>query len=771
MLVRPVHGLHFGATIGLILACIYSAPNTPSPSAAASNPLYTLTPRYPATAFRCATLPGTRHDDAMTRRRRFWVIIAVIGITAVLTAVVTVRATLDTAVSMWGVVSALVAFGTTVTGMRLLKLDGSRVVEAEIEAALVADVRRQLDEEERLQRLNDPWPIPLQLTPADPAITDHWRVIRRGDCDTPLPLTGSLPQIGTIFAAIPSGRMVIIGPAGSGKTVAARRLAMLRADDWQAGMPVPVLLSLAAWNLNRQSLRQWLIQQIAIDHPAVPRAGDLARTLLEGNRLLVILDGFDEIAPGARQQALTEINRNMRAAQMLVVTSRADEYKTDVTATDVLTGAAVLQLQPVPLATAFTFLQEASPPATAARWQHVQSRITDQDPLAVALRTPLFVTMARSLYDTAGADPGELLDQHRLPNRGAVERALLGQYLEQAVQRIATDGGADFSPRRVAAVRRHLRTLAAAVHAGQAGDVGWWRLPRIAPPAAVAGPITALITVAGAISCVVLLAAEWQYPDVALAGVLAGAVVAGPAWAAMMPPRSSMGARANVVPRWLRELPVPALFVLVAGCSILVATEGGLADVAGTRALLADVVGLAVVTVVTVWALSPSWGDVRFADWDRHRERWLTATVGLAAGSLVFLVGGIEAGLSTDRVRAFAALTTFTVAATTSGFTAARRPATPRPRPARTSMSRSRVVLSWLVALVLAAVTAGQGTAVWLNTGQLAVVAVMLAVAGRALAALGPGYREPRRVEPRLGDAAPVIVPQIGTGAVAGAAD
>ncbi len=705
----------------------------------------------------------------MTRRRRFWVVFGVVVVAFVLTTTVSVRATLSTAGTLWGVISALVAFGSTVTGMKLLKPAGAPPDGADLEGALVADVSRQLHEEERRQRLNDPWPIPVHLTPADAAITDHWQVIRAGDGDcTPLPLTGDLSQIDTLFSAVPSGRMVLIGPAGCGKTVAARRLAVLRADTWQAGRPVPVLLSLAAWNVTRQPLRHWLVQQVADDHPAVPQARAVARTLLEAGRLLVILDGFDELLPQARRRALSEINRNLSVTQLLVVTSRADEYTAEVTASDVLTAAAVLRLQPVPLTTAFTFLQEAGPPVTAARWRDVQARITEQDPLALVLRTPLFVTMARGLYDTAAADPADLLDRARLPDRASLERALLDQYVDQAARRIAAGSGAGVSTRQVARVHRHLRTLAALVRTGRSGDLSWWQTPRLVPATAVAAPICAVLAVLGAVSCAVVLGGRWQVPCTALFGTLTGIVVLVMAGAVVLPPRPPDGARHIGTPRWVRDLPAPALVAGAGAVSLLAAAAGGVVAAVGAGALVADLIGLLFVAVATVWVLSPSWVDPRYADRDRRRERWLCAALAFACGSAVYVIGGVEGQTGPGRVRQFAALTGFAVAAVVSGISAGRRPRG-QPRRTRTPASRARVVLSWLVAATVVAVPAVAGPVLWWDAGQAVLVAVMLWAGGHTLAGMGPGYRAPRRVAPRLGDTASVIVPRVGLGAVAGA--
>jgi len=187
----------------------------------------------------------------MTRRRRLLVTAAALAVAIALTTAVLVHTDLGTADSTWSVISGAIALASLVTGMLVPSFEApandARV--SEVDAALVADFGRQLREEERLQRLHDPWPIPVRVAPAGKKISDHWPVIRgRAGQDTAARLVGEITDIGQLFAAIPSGRLVLIGPAGAGKTVAARRLAVVRADAWRPGDPVPVLLSLASWD-------------------------------------------------------------------------------------------------------------------------------------------------------------------------------------------------------------------------------------------------------------------------------------------------------------------------------------------------------------------------------------------------------------------------------------------------------------------------------------------------------------------------------------------
>jgi hypothetical protein len=86
---------------------------------------------------------------------------------------------------------------------------------------LAAAIREQWRAEEGRRRIQDPFPLPVRWTVADPALSDDAvNIFRLADethaTDGSL-LDGSLRDAADVFSRIPSGRLVVIGPPGAGR--------------------------------------------------------------------------------------------------------------------------------------------------------------------------------------------------------------------------------------------------------------------------------------------------------------------------------------------------------------------------------------------------------------------------------------------------------------------------------------------------------------------------------------------------------------------------
>lgn len=93
-------------------------------------------------------------------------------------------------------------------------------------------------------------------------------------------------------------RLLIIGEAGSGKSVLLIKFILelieeaLNSFDY----PIPVLVSLATYSEDYLSFEEWLIDCIVRDSGEFGSNRTLAKKLVESKNIILLLDGFDEIA-------------------------------------------------------------------------------------------------------------------------------------------------------------------------------------------------------------------------------------------------------------------------------------------------------------------------------------------------------------------------------------------------------------------------------------------------------------------------------------------
>jgi transcriptional regulator with XRE-family HTH domain len=342
---------------------------------------------------------------------------------------------------------------------------------------LAFELRARLRREEEQRQIHDPVPLPVRWHTAPAELLDSWaniRAARPGASATPLDLTGQLDEVVDVYRRIPSGRLVVLGRAGSGKTVLTMRFVLGLLDANGPADPVPVIFGAGSWNPSATPFRDWLIEQLLRDHPGLaapgPESSTLATALVETGRILPVLDGFDEIAGGLHQAALTALNGTTLP---LVVTSRVGEYRAAVASTDVLTsaGAVVLtDLTPTDLADYLPRTTRRQGPAGSV-WEPVLAEVRahpDGD-LAAVLTTPLMVGTARTIYsDTPDHDPAELLD---LGDRETVERHLLASFVPTVYRHQPGRFGHD-----VDRVERWLGFLSHHLDRMGTHDLAWWQL-------------------------------------------------------------------------------------------------------------------------------------------------------------------------------------------------------------------------------------------------------------------------------------------------------
>lgn len=359
---------------------------------------------------------------------------------------------------------------------------------------LADQVVRRYRDQFRSQSIDQPAPLPVRWHVAAPHLSDHWSAIRRASLDAefgPLDLSGGFQQIRDVYWRVPSGRLVVLGEPGTGKSTLTLQLAVdLLATAPDRG-PVPVIFEVRGWNPLATPLQRWLGEQLLREFPGLAGAGrQPVADLLRSGAILPLLDGLDEIPPPVRRSAAAAINAYHLP---LVVTCRTAEYEDLVEQGAITAAAAVIVLDPLSADDVANYLRRTVPVQRdgSTKWDPVLAELhaRPEGPLAVALTTPLTVTLARQVYSEFRQQPTDLLG---LRTRAEVEDRLLDGFIPAVYEADAT-----------ADSRRWLTFLANHLHRLESRDVELWQLgDAVSRPARItltaAAVATAVATAGGA---------------------------------------------------------------------------------------------------------------------------------------------------------------------------------------------------------------------------------------------------------------------------------
>ncbi|MFE4059367.1 helix-turn-helix domain-containing protein [Streptomyces sp. NPDC059096] len=370
---------------------------------------------------------------------------------------------------------------------------------ADAAASLAREVRRRWQREEGHRRVHDPFPLPVRWRPVPAELMDRPENIQRlqpGATPLELNLSGDLRSVVETYRSIASRRLVILGRAGSGKSVLAIKFALDLLAAPAAPARVPVIFSIGSWDPTTTTLRDLLVGRLLRDHPhlarQLPSGSTLAAALVDADLILPVLDGFDEIAEALRAAALETLNAT---SLPLVLTSRRDEYARAVGALHApLVWAAGIELTDLTIEDLAAYLPRTDrlvghggEGGSAGVWDAVLKRLRVRDApastrLAEVLRTPLMVILARTIYSEApGKDPAELLDTARFPTTGHLEEHLLAGFVPTVYRRRAlerVDAGRERRNWDPDQAQRWLGYLAHSLSQGthDQQDLAWWRL-------------------------------------------------------------------------------------------------------------------------------------------------------------------------------------------------------------------------------------------------------------------------------------------------------
>jgi transcriptional regulator with XRE-family HTH domain len=253
-------------------------------------------------------------------------------------------------------------------------------IEGPLENSLYAATLIELGLKEPLGKVENPWETLLRET---------------GVQDKLLP-PGT--RILDVFEQL-NGKLLILGDPGSGKTTSLLELArdlLVRAEA-DAAYPIPVVLNLASWSEERKPLAEWLIDELSSKYQAPKK---VAREWVEGDALLLLLDGLDEVALQYRDACVQAINayREEHGFVDIVICSRTADY--DVLTRRLRLNGAVI-IQPLDDQQIDEYLARLGPElATVGRLLEADTMLRELS------RTPLMLSILVLAY--RGIAPGDV---------------------------------------------------------------------------------------------------------------------------------------------------------------------------------------------------------------------------------------------------------------------------------------------------------------------------------------------------------------------------
>jgi len=283
------------------------------------------------------------------------------------------------------------------------------------------------------------------------------------------PRSGRMTELLGFFSGLRPSRLVIVGAAGSGKTMLAVELLIaLLADRDGSEEPsrreVPVLLSLSSWD-TRRTLQEWITSHLASTYQIRERT---ARRLVDGHWVMPVLDEMDEMDADSAKDAVRQLNTHASFSLPgpLVLTCREEQYLELAEHHALgLQDAAVVRIRPLSADQIATYLSHRYPAHSRQRkpddpWSKVRQHVKrhPRSALAGALSTPWRLMLTTAACDAGQLSPASLLTYHAA---GDLDSELLRRFVPSAVAISMPRASEAEAAERARAAERRLGRLAA----------------------------------------------------------------------------------------------------------------------------------------------------------------------------------------------------------------------------------------------------------------------------------------------------------------------
>ncbi len=239
--------------------------------------------------------------------------------------------------------------------------------------------------------------------------------------DRPIRTLDRSDSIAAVFAAA-QRTLLVLGEPGAGKTTTLLELARDLAARARGAPeePVPVVLALTTWSGGNRDFGAWLVTELGLRYQVPKR---LAQTWLDDGRLVLLLDGLDEVGEAHRAACVEAINAFAaeRPPPGLAVTCRLAEYGALPVK---LRLRAAISLQPLTAEQVERHFAAAGPGLESLR-----RALREDGALRELARTPLMLSvMALAWRDAPVADAAAASSEER-------RRQVFEAYVQAALHR------------------------------------------------------------------------------------------------------------------------------------------------------------------------------------------------------------------------------------------------------------------------------------------------------------------------------------------------
>lgn len=245
------------------------------------------------------------------------------------------------------------------------------------------------------------------------------------------------------------GRLLIVGSPGAGKTVLLLKLALhlIAKAQNDANQPLPVIFNLASWSPEYERFEDWLK---AVLTQGYGLSAEFAARMLREGRIVILLDGLDELARNEptgvaaeiRKQCLTALNLSLYdGATNAVICCRREEFITmrELTGAEgpVAAKVAVQDLTIDQIERALIRASNSEKDRFAASHLLMALGQDASGAYRQVLTTPFYFTLALHVFDYS--EPPQIA----APDKATLERNLMKGFVEKKVQ--VTDNKERFS--------------------------------------------------------------------------------------------------------------------------------------------------------------------------------------------------------------------------------------------------------------------------------------------------------------------------------------